>query len=166
MDEGIKVEDKDFELLFWLNQHRWSDLCLFANGEQYWYRVSHVFTDPISDIVEFTLAILRKEPSLTIVLPYEPGETTLRYQIDDRDVDTVCLEFFDHADIGGTKHLDSPELCLHVGRARLLWSLYYQLAKTADLCEFDPYHRASTVFPMKRFQKLRKIYKTAKSSSQ
>jgi hypothetical protein len=68
------MDDKDdIDLLYILRPHGWSICILHVNGRIHELSISHVFGEPIRDLVEATIAILKGATAVEFTWWSEPG---------------------------------------------------------------------------------------------
>ncbi len=145
--------DDDIDLLYRLAPHGWGDLVVLVGDDLHRFQVSHVFSDPIAELMALCVALLKGEESHSVRLPNEPGEALIEVarHADQRHI--VSVKLIDCNDAGERTLVAAFDI-----KARQLVDLlYYQFSKIAALCRERRYRERRDTFPEAEFQALRQL---------
>jgi hypothetical protein len=147
-----RAED-DIDLLYRLAPNGWGELVVLVGDDVHRLEVSHVFSDPVADLMALCVALLKGADSHTVRLPNEPGEALIEIarHADQRHI--VAVKLIDCNDVGE----QSLVAAFDIKARQLVELLYHQFAKLAALCREQRYRAARDSFPEAEFQNLTKL---------
>lgn len=67
------IQTDDFDILLILEPHGWSDFYLFVEDKKFNSSITHVFTDPYSDVMDSLLDLIKEKNETQFIWYGEPG---------------------------------------------------------------------------------------------
>ena len=76
----MEIELNDFDLIYNFDCHGWSTCHLLMNNEVIRFDITHIFNNPISEIIDSAIKLLKKENYVSFLWFEEPG--TIQWNIE------------------------------------------------------------------------------------
>jgi hypothetical protein len=147
----------EIDLVYRLGKHGWSDLYIISNDEVHAFRITHVISDPMSELIELCCALLRGEDRHWVRLPDEPGGTLIdvvRHK-DQRHIISVKAYSCDEWDV--TPPSGTLVLSFDMKVRQFVDVMYHQFDKLSSLWKEPSYQRDRGDFPKAEFLALKKL---------
>jgi hypothetical protein len=129
----------EFDLLYVRNRHGWSELHVVTRTNSIMVPISHIFSDPIEDLVDLCSALLSGAHRHLTILRDEPGSTVLLASIYPKQKHIVRIELWQCAGWSDLPPHGQRLLSLDVKVRQFVGLVYRQLDKVRWLCEDKKY---------------------------
>lgn len=150
--------EDEIEIVYKLCKHGWSDLIVIVGDQVHSFGVTHIFSDPISDLIDFCDLLLDGEDG-SVRLHDEPGTTDFEVTTDPDQRHLVGVRIsvsqFSHAPKNSMQLFSS----FHMKRSQLLALFIYQFEKVEALCRERSYARDRPAFPLAAFRRLQRRWR-------
>jgi hypothetical protein len=154
-------DEDNFDLLYVLLPHGWSTCILYLGDRIHQLFISHVFGDPIGDIIEATTALLKGASAVEFIWWDEPGGN--RWQItrnpkQHHKVRVTVTEFSSSCGEQITQEETLAEFEIQLSHFSTI--VYFQMKKTAALLGEKSFEKnRSGKFPYAAFRQLEFFFK-------
>jgi hypothetical protein len=143
----------DFDLIYILHRHGWSDLHVLSGSTKLEIGISHVFSNPIVDLIGLCKALLLGQQSCSVTLRDEPGETVIEASVYPSQRHVIRVEIWWPAQ--GKKPPDDKLLLqIDIKTKQFVGLIYRQIEKIRWLCEEKSYRANRNGFPHREFEEL------------
>lgn len=143
----------EIELVYVLGTHGWSDLYLIVSGTVHCFRITHVFSDPIKDLIGLCSSLIDRG-DCWVRLYDEPGATLVQITPNRQQQHLVELLVFTSDSWEETPETADLRIRVTVKATLLIDQIVYQLYKTQALCSEESYARDRSDFPRNEFRDL------------
>jgi len=154
----------EFELVYALGKHGWSDLYLIISGEVHEFRITHVMSDPMDDLIDLCSSLLDRR-DCWIRLCDEPGATLITTTINRQQRHLVDLSIFDSDDWEKPPEAADLQISVTTKATLLINQIVYQFHKVQALCSEKSYARDRDEFPHRAFRELIGKWETSANRS-
>lgn len=146
----------DIDLLFVLRPHGWSDLLLYVGGDIHHLCITHVFSDPIVDLIHLASCLHQRVSAIDLLFWAEPGGHILQCKqfVEQHHRYAVQLASFPEDPLESSQRTETILVTFDIKADHFVKLMYSQLEKIAKLCE-DKSYRKNRDFPYIEFNHLR-----------
>ncbi|NDV60542.1 hypothetical protein [Bacteroides sp. 519] len=147
------------DLLLTLQPHGWSSCLIGDKNKRYEFLVTHVFSNPYSDLIQVLSELINGQQSATLLWYDEPGGHRIEFMVRQENVLVSIDEF--------------PQLCYEEPKSyqlvfefemelkQLIALFYFQLQKTEFLLRYKSFsENRAEYFPYQEFCTFKRIAKT------
>ncbi len=145
--------EDDIDLLYRLSPSGWSDLVVLHEHDVHQFNITHIFSDPLGDLIALCTDLLKGADACDVRLPDEPGATLIevRRHADQRHI--VSVRLIDCND----KDEQTCVAAFNIKVRQLVDLFYYQFAKLRALSRERRYREARDDFPEETFLTLKAL---------
>lgn len=154
----------EFEIVYVLGRHGWSDLYLIVSGKVHAFRLTHVMCEPMEELIGLCRSLIERG-DCWIRLHDEPGATLVKASINREQRHLVDLEVLVSQGWEATPEAAEPLISVTVKATLLIDQIIYQLYMVQALCQESSYARDRSRFPHRLFKDLIASWKTAMGRS-
>lgn len=148
----------EVDVFYRLEKHGWSTLFLYIGDAVHEIGISHIFGEPIVDMIDWCQALAVGEEECTILFNDEPGTIWLSFRRLARHQHVAHVALYDAPGIEHGPYTEGNLIAeIPVLRRQLALQLFLQLEKTALLCQDRHYARDRSIFPYTQFERLVKV---------
>jgi hypothetical protein len=146
----------DIDLLFVLSYHGWSVCSLYVGGQIHEVLISHTFSDPLSDLIESTSALLKGAETAEFTWWSEPAGTQWQFarNLDERHKVSVTIADL-LSDYGRPVIYGKVIVKFEIKISQFSTIVYYQMKKLETLLREKSFEKdRSGEFPYGAFRRL------------
>jgi hypothetical protein len=150
----------DIDILYILQPHGWSTCILYVGDTIHTFHISHVFGDPIYDVIEATIQILKGASEVEFIWWDEPGGTRwkiVRNQDRQHQISIVVMEF--PSSYGELIKDERAVVEVEIKVSHFATLIYYQMKKIETLLKEKSFEKNRPgEFPYVEFRKLEAFF--------
>ena len=150
----------EFDLVYVLGKHGWSDLYLIVGGKVHEFQITHVMSDPIEELIDFCASLIDRR-DCWIRLHDEPGATLIQATTNRAQRHLVDLSVFSSDGWDATPEAADLQVSLTTKSVLLINQILYQLEKVQALCDEKSYASERSGFPHRSFRNLTAKWRAA-----
>jgi hypothetical protein len=151
----------DIDILLTLHPHGWSSCFLFVRDKTFEFSITHVFSDPYSDLIQALSNLINGQKDVTFYFFGEPGgqRFEIKKLMTEQHKVLVSINEFSESFDEEPKKYDST-ITFEIKLRQLIAIFYLQLQKTYLLLRDKQFseNRAND-FPFQEFHKFEKLAK-------
>jgi hypothetical protein len=162
MTNTIKMgQTDDIDILLTLNPHGWSSCFLFVREKTFEFVITHVFSDPYSDLIQALSNLINGQKEVTFYFYGEPGGQRFEVKKITTKQDKVVVSINEFAELFYQEPKDYDLIItFEVKLTQLIAVFYFQLQKTHLLLRDKEFSENRAInFPFQEFHKFEKLAK-------